>query len=333
MQKSRFALALRILLGIAVVGFLVRQGSHSGVHIRLDARAVVGGLTAVAMLAVAMFLSALRWKLVLGRQSPSTLTLWRYYLIGWFFSLFLPTSVGGDAVRAVAVGRSTASAGAALSSIVLERLLGVAALAFYLLLGCLAAPALIAGTLGGAQLNLSPAKLAAAGAAGVVVLAALGVVARRSRRLAAAVGDALRLWNQFRRSPLALSAALLVSLLVQAVYILVWYELALSFGLRVPFVAFLLFVPFVSLAAMVPVTLSGLGVREGAWALLLAPFGVAVGDAVGFSLAYYVSGLLLGLVGGLLFVLSGVGAKLKLDSDVSHDAHVPAATAAGAPGL
>jgi uncharacterized membrane protein YbhN (UPF0104 family) len=106
-----------------------------------------------------------------------------------------------------------------------------------------------------------------------------------------------------------------VSLLVQMVYILVWYILALAVRIEVPFLALLVFVPFVSLAAMLPITLSGLGVREGVWALLLAPVGIPVADAIRFSLLYYGCGLLLGLIGGILFISSGIEIRTTNHAD------------------
>ncbi len=296
---------VRFGIGVAVVIVLVRNtdvnfGMFAGPQV------LFGTVAAVLLLGVALGLSALRWKLVLGRDSPSLLDLWRVYAIGWFFSLFLPTSVGGDAVRATAISRSSTGIGGALSSILLERLIGVAALGAYLLLGLIIAPAVLSEALAHSSFE-TPARhvglvIAGLAVAGTVVLFLL----RRRIAQVGIVQEAARLLDGFRKAPARMSGALFVSLLVQAVYIVVWVLLAWSFVVPAPPVAFLVYVPFISLAAMLPITLGGLGVREGAWALLLSAHGVAAGDAVAFSLAYYLAGLILGGVGGAAFGIWGL---------------------------
>ena len=327
-MKRTISLVARITLGVGIVAFLISRTDLSQLEFRPDARMLFSAGGAVASLAVAMLLSAIRWRLVLGPQAPSVLTLWRIYLIGWFFSLFLPTSVGGDAVRAVALGRSSSGTGGAFSSIVLERLLGVAALGFYLLLGCALAPAVFTGAISGASVTVTPGQFVALLAVGGLALWGMVVIARRIPRLNALLSDGVRLWTEFRRSPARIGFALLVSGLLQALYIATWYVLAWGLRLELPLLTFLVFVPLVSLAAMLPITLSGLGVREGVWAVLLAPFGVSMGEAVVFGLSYHACSLLLGGFGGLLFGVSGIRVSSQPATDLVSDADVSPAPVA-----
>jgi len=84
----------------------------------------------------------------------------------------------------------------------------------------------------------------------------------------------------------------------------------------------LVFVPFVSLAAMLPITLSGLGVREGVWVLLLAPLGIAGANAIGFSLSYYAANGIVGILGGVVFAVLGTDAAASQSASphvLSHD--------------
>src|SRR2546426_10722391 len=62
--------------------------------------------------------------------------------------------------------------------------------------------------------------------------------------------DAGGVWERLRVSRLPVATAVCASLIVQAMYVLMWYLLAVSLDLGVPFRALLVFVPFVSLAAM-----------------------------------------------------------------------------------
>jgi uncharacterized membrane protein YbhN (UPF0104 family) len=106
--------------------------------------------------------------------------------------------------------------------------------------------------------------------------------------------------------PGELAAALGVSVLVQGAYVAAWVQLAAALRLPVPAAEFLVFVPFVSIAAMLPLTVSGIGLREGAWVLLLAGHGVAAADAVAYSLLYFVAYLAVGAAGGVVFALRGM---------------------------
>jgi hypothetical protein len=84
----------------------------------------------------------------------------------------------------------------------------------------------------------------------------------------------------------AVRPAVLVWLVVQATYVLVWSVLAVILHDAVPCraqIVFVQFVQFVSLAAMVAVTISGLGEREGARTLFLAPLGISSASTIGFT--------------------------------------------------
>ena len=62
-------------------------------------------------------------------------------------------------------------------------------------------------------------------------------------------------------------------------------------------------VPLVMLAMVVPVSINGVGVREGGMAMLLAPQGVASEQAVAIALLWFLATIISGLIGGLLFLL------------------------------
>lgn len=303
-------LFLRIGAGVLLLAFVASRVDFATLTVRWDARAAAGAAATLALVVLAQALSALRWRLVLGPDDAAPLgRLLRLYLVGQFFSLFLPTSVGGDAVRAVAVSRGARRPAWAVSSVVFERFLGLVAMFALLTLGGVLAPGVFRASAGRASLGWTPtaAQLVAGGIA-LVALAAVGIrLLRRSPRVRRVAGEAAALWTHFAARPGAFAAALAVSALVQGAYVAGWAALALGLRLPVRPEEMLVFVPFVSIAAMLPVTVSGIGVREGAWVLLLAPYGVSAADAVAFSLAYFLAFLLVGAAGGVLFALGGLG--------------------------
>lgn len=304
LTSRRTRAILRCAVGAGLLGLLAARTDLSGAALKSPVNAGAAVAAAVLLLTLAQAFSALRWRLVLGPHAPPWSYLFRVYLIGQFFSLFLPTSVGGDAFRAIVVSQAAAHVSEGVSSVLLDRLLGVMALAIYLTAGLVLTP-LAWEAIGPLQWPRLPDPLL--GAAVVAALIAVLLLARSSHggRLADAVVRGIMLWRRLVHAPRLLLSALSVSLLVQAAYIAAWAVLTRSVGLSIPLGFLFVSVPLVSLAAMLPVTISGLGVREGAWALLLALVGVPASAAVTSSLLYFAAFILVGALGGLWFMLQG----------------------------
>ena len=92
---------------------------------------------------------------------------------------------------------------------------------------------------------------------------------------------------------------LLLSVLVQFSGIIAVYILALGIGQHLPFLSCLIFLPLIILFTTLPVSISGLGVREGAFVLFFGLIGVKPEVATAISLSWFISttaGSLLGLV-------------------------------------
>jgi glycosyltransferase 2 family protein len=303
--SSPLKFILRLVFGVAVLAFVLSRIDFSTVTLVFGPRLFGGVALATLLLLVGQIVAALRWKVVWGDGSPSWSYMSRLYLIGGFFSLFLPTSVGGDAVRAAAATQASGRPGAVVASVLLDRFLGTIALFVYGLAGLLLAPAFANRLLASAQVQVSPRTLVLAMIAGVVLVAGGIWLARRSTKVAAMVADGTAAILQLARTPRRLLAALGLAFLVQAIYLVLWLILGLSVSLPIPTGTLLVTVPIVTAAAMLPITLSGIGVREAAWVLLLSGTGVPEGLIVSFSLLYLVANLIVGIIGGLLFMARG----------------------------
>lgn len=295
----------KLAFAFGLLWFILSRIEFSQITIAWGPLTVAGIGFATGLLVLAQLYSALRWKVILGASAPPWIYLFRLYLVGNFFSLFLPSSIGGDAVRTIAAARTTARTGEVVSSVLLDRLFGVAALLIYLALGTIVAPGLLREVGIDSRMNV-PSWLPWVVAAGLLSATALFLVLRsRLQRIHHHLAQAWELMARCARSPRVFVSALALALLVQGIYIAVWALLAVSLGLALPFALFLLAVPVVSLVAMLPITVSGLGVRESVWLLFLTPFGVSAADAVIYSLLYFLSFSLVGVSGGIAFVTLG----------------------------
>lgn len=298
---------IRAAVGVSLLGLAVTQADAGELSITWGAHTAIGISCAVLLLVLAQVQSALRWRTILGPEAPPWRFLFRLYLVGQFFSLFLPTSIGGDAVRAAAVARALPRAGAGISSVVLDRLFGVGALGAYLLLGAAVSPWVLSEIAAELHWNVPGWTLWLVPVGGVAVVASLRLLARKLDGFRRMLQDAWHSTAHLMRAPRALLRAAGLALLVQGTYIVTWAILARALALPVPLALLAVAVPLVSLVAMLPITLSGLGLREGAWVLLLSPLGISVADAVAYSLLYFLAFSLVSVIGGVAFAAWGTG--------------------------
>jgi uncharacterized membrane protein YbhN (UPF0104 family) len=110
---------------------------------------------------------------------------------------------------------------------------------------------------------------------------------------------------RFRRRPRAAAEVLLVGVAYQLAVVLAAFLAAHALGLRVSPTAALAFMPAVAIAQVLPISVGGLGVREGAFVLFLGPLGVPAGQAVALGLLVYGLNLAVSLLGAPAFAVGG----------------------------
>lgn len=254
------------------------------------------GLTLFAflLLHVGQSFSSWRW-MILARPLGFTDPYSRYrslFYIGTFFNLFLPTSIGGDAVRAWMLAREKHQRLAAFGSVIADRVSGVTAM---LMMACLATLA----PLGVTPWWLPMLPWFALGCLFLVMAALPRLVAYSSKieTLLIGMGWEQGRWNTWWQ-------AIGLSFVVQAFATFQVILLGLAMDLPVPWYSYVVIVPLVTLLTMLPLSLNGIGVRETGLILLLAPFGVAKEQAMALGLGWLALSLGVGLVGGLFYLFS-----------------------------
>src|ERR1700686_1287849 len=217
-----------------------------------------------------------KWRMVVNAAGAELdfATSAQCYTGGLFGTLFLPSIVGGDVIR-LAVGlRRSPKPAAVLAGNLVDRFLDVAAQAGLALVGL----SLLSDSVPEQfEETVENGLLWAAG--GVVVLFATAILLRRKllggrsvrfrRRLA-------RLRHAFRsvsRRRYVLVLGWLSGTLIQTVFLVLTARTAMYCGLVLPLRVWLFAWPLAKLAAVLPLTQGGIGVREAALVALLAPFG------------------------------------------------------------
>ncbi|MBI5870216.1 MAG: flippase-like domain-containing protein [Actinobacteria bacterium] len=272
---------------------------------------VAPGLLALAVLVflVTNMTSVFKWKMVIQAQGASVS--WPYltsiFYMGLFFNNFLPTNFGGDLVRIYKLSRATGNTVDATSSVVLDR----ASSTFALLMIALVAALLELRRLGtGLALTILGMF--------VVFLLLIGLFAseRTARRLARFpvlradpfgmrrhLRDFYMSVNQFRDQKKTMAAVMVLSIIYQALYVVSVNLLALSLDIHLPIAFYFLFIPIVLAVGMIPLSLNGLGVREGAWVLLFTQAGVPAAEALSMSVLNTLMITAVSMIGGIFYLM------------------------------
>jgi glycosyltransferase 2 family protein len=252
-------------------------------------------LAAVGMLLLTQVVSAWRWQ-ALARPFGFERTvrqLASYYFIGMYFNLLLPTSVGGDVVRAWYLDGGSGRRLAAFVAVFLDRFSGLVVLLSLACAGVVLSPLdlplwipwFVGSTTGCAVIGIAVVPLLARSNSGV---------ARPLHKMRLAL-DALR-------APRLVIGSTILSLGVQAGNVILVWLVGKSIGAEVPDGYYWIMVPMVSLLAMLPVSINGMGVREGATALFLAHLGVPDGTAKTLAMLWFAVFLAVSLLGGVVYL-------------------------------
>jgi uncharacterized protein (TIRG00374 family) len=301
---------LKIGVSAAILGALALKTDWEHVSTTVRGLRWNYALASFGVLLAAQVVSALRWQWLarpLGFDGP----LPRYvgiYFIGMFFNLVLPTSVGGDAVRAVYLNGGSGRKVPAVLSVLLDRLSGLLLL---LVVACVAAVICpvalppwvklsVAGSAAAAVVGLTLAPWIASKAASG--LAINGGKLARFGRLAASINAAT---SVYRREPQLIVSSTVLSAIVQASSVLQVALLGAAVGLDLPWSVYGVAAPMVALLTLLPVSLNGMGVREAGMVLFLAPAGVPAGSAMAVAFLWFLAQTAAGLIGGAVYLAAG----------------------------
>jgi len=250
-----------------------------------------------------------RWQILVHDQGVDA-SLWdltKLWFISFLFTNLLPSGIGGDAIKMYELSRSSERGAEAVSSVLVDRFMGLFALQ------AIGLTALIFGW------RLVPIEVV------ILTVAVFG-----ASLLVAGVISYRRLWDTLARWIPLFNRLLSIKMIGSLVASLQSYSgsaLLRSFGVGVVFnvlligmnvligVAlgadlalpyYLIFVPITSLVLILPISFAGLGVREGTYVFLFSQVGMTQEAALSLSLMVYALGTVSpGLVGGVIYLLRG----------------------------
>lgn len=311
-RKIWAALAIKGLCSVLLIWLLLRQLHLQEILGRLRKIDLSLFILAVTLAYPTMQLAALRWKLVAGSMLTFREAA-KYTWIGIFYGAILPGSVSGDVGKGASLAMKNPQMRvlALPVTIVIDRLIGVYALLLFFNVGC----ALIRRS--EANLPVAVKEWAFAGwlLSAAALLAGLLLVLPTSRalvvrlarlvpgsRLRAALNRLMEAAFPYlvRRRPLL--GALAVGCASHALSVVQYVLMLQALQVQMSLAGAVAFYSIVSVAVLVPVSISGVGVRDWVSLFFFGSLGLDGVAAVAFSWLQLAGGLIVAAAGGLVQV-------------------------------
>ncbi|UCE78362.1 MAG: flippase-like domain-containing protein [Nitrospiraceae bacterium] len=246
-------------------------------------------LSASLIYILAQLVSAFRWKLLLT-EAFSIRRLFSLYMIGAFFSSFLPGIIGGDAVKAYYLNKDAKKLSLTLASIFMDRYIGYTAL---MIIGITSFPFALRYFGTSESVWIIPVIFIA------FVIGSFLFFGLRVGRRFKGVTDFYDYFKRMKTKKDAVMKAFLLSLIIQLLNFAMIIVLAFGLGKNIPILVLCVVLPIVVTVTSIPISVSGLGVREGAFMILLGLIGVSPEVSTSLSLTWFFS-IFVGSIPGLV---------------------------------
>ncbi|RLG10448.1 hypothetical protein DRN73_07760 [Candidatus Pacearchaeota archaeon] len=258
-----------------------------------------------------LLFTTLTWKILFSTQKfrikkePSYLKLLSYNLVGKFFNFLLPTNIGGDIVKAYDLSKYSKSKSSAVASIFMVRFIGIFSMLtfitigtfvnhnllskdlLYILLLITSIALIFSFLLFSKRIYLSPFFMKH--------LEFFGID-KKIKKFHTAI-------HLYRKDKFTVIKAYSTSITFHIFLILRDYLVALALGFHIPITYLVLIVPLVKVILLLPISLSGIGIREGSFVYFLTKIGISYSDALSLPLLSYIFLLFQALIGFFIYFL------------------------------
>ncbi|GMR05529.1 MAG: lysylphosphatidylglycerol synthase transmembrane domain-containing protein [Gammaproteobacteria bacterium] len=312
MDKTKFKLLilLKVLIALVLIGSILSKVNLDDVWLAFSRANKWLIISAFFLYFVGLCIIASRWKLLLAVQgvTASFSTLVKSMIVAVFFNNFLPSTIGGDAMRAYDTWKMGGGKTQSVSIIFIDRLLGIFTLFMFALLALLLTSHNVSFI---PDFKLWVLFAVFVGIVAIYILFFKAAVISRYlhtgnqesagtlKRILLKVFDVFAVYNG---KPGVLSIALILSVLLQLNVIFHYYLLALSLSIDIPLSAMFIIIPVAIVVMMIPVSINAIGVRELIFVALFGLYGVNSADALAFSWMSFILITLLGVMGGIVFM-------------------------------
>ena len=339
-MKKYLILLLKLILSAALLTFLFYKVDLSTLSLVVRQSEWPILFLCIILYALGQILSTYKWSLLIhshGIKHPFG-NMVSYYYVGMFFNLFMPSIVGGDIQRCYAVYRDEKRQFAKnpprgrlsqiISSVLMERLSGLIAMIWLAVIAFFFFPMnnVSHETVNGMFLRHYLPIILIVLALGTVLVFLVLMLWRSSEhqmdtpktiheKVIQMINNLAIQSKSYLQSFDLLIKVMVIAFLFQTLFIVLNIFVGYSLHLPVPIGYYFVMVPLVTLCTAIPISLSGLGVREGAYAYFLHFMGVDTTHAILLSFSIVIVVAVNALVGGLILFKKG----FQIEKDVPRE--------------
>ncbi len=310
-RRRRRKLYLRAAVSLTLLVLVLRLVPLQEVTTTLASVRLPWLAAALATFIAQRFLAVLRWQYALGAEGVrvSFFDLTRITFMSSPIGQLLPGGLGADLARGAQLARETGRGRAATASILVDRAFG--AYSMLLLASVMVGVSELSGRPTGWLVFLGAFQIVVVAGAGAMFLLRSQLIrwraaSTRHRRLNGLVDSVVALSSP-ERVRRVFVVSLFLSVVVQCVRCAMFWCIYRACGSNPDFVTCLTFVPLVFFLVLLPISLNGLGVREGALVYFFADAGVPARISISAGLICHLFSLLLALVGAVWILLDRRG--------------------------
>jgi len=276
-------------------------------------------LLAFSLHAVGLTISAVRWKLLLNSLSIDSkiVFLIKSYLVATFFNHFIPSTVGGDSVRAYDSYKLGNDKTKGLTVVIVDRFLGLLTLLIFVLISTFFSIEVVSKIP-----NLTIWLIGISFAAGINVwlifsppIKLFTRISNSNNKFISKIGSILlkigNAFNDFSSKKKVMFKAFFLSVFLQLNVILYYYLISVSLGFNIHFINFSFIIPLTIFVLLIPISINGIGLRENILFFFFSFYGISKAQAIAFAWLEFGMLLILGLIGGLVFMLRNYDKKMK----------------------
>lgn len=302
---------LRPLIAVLLTAYVLWRANPSSVAAAAGRASPSWILAAILLVVVDRGLMAYRWIALLcpidPRDRPPLRQLLRVFFVSTFVGTFLPASIGGDVVRAYGLSRLDVARGAAVASVLMDRLLGVVSI---VMVGAVALVLVGGGDVAsnrtltwGLLLTAAAcvAALAVVFSAAVADLAQSIIAVLPVHRLRLLAGELAAATRAYATHHGVLTTVVGGSVAVQILRIVQAYCLGRAIGIDAGLSAYFAFIPMILLVMLLPISINGIGTSQAAFVWFFARAAVPAAEAFALSVMFVALGVVGNLPGGILY--------------------------------
>ncbi len=300
---------VRVIVSVGLIAWLLWHADLGRLVAKISDLHLGWFLLAVLIKGSGILAGIVRWQLMLRGQEirMKLANLGGAYLVGRFFGSFLPSTIGLDAYRTYYAAVRSRLVAKTVAVTVVEKVIGLLALSTL---------ALVALPFGARMLNEKAMWLLGLGLCAPILIAALMLARptwfhtiaawlnKRENRFSGGLAHMSEAVARFGTQKGRIGIAILLGLIIHGATSAMYLATARAVGANIAATEILFVGPLMIAATLVPISIAGIGVREGVFVFFLVSVGVATEQAVLLGFLGFLAGEVFSLIGGLWWALA-----------------------------